>query len=325
MEDLIQRLTNKHVLCKESILDQVDPYTLFCHYSGLALTINQPVLSTVREDDTLPSFCIYYKDEDLRFYDFGRGMGGDVFHFVGERYGLTFNEVLKKINYDFELGYNGILKGTKPVVGKTQKLKPRKTLAVTSKLELSAEGKAFWETFHITEKTLTLYNIREVQTIHVDTNWFNPRSLCFAYYIGQYIKLYYPFNSKGNKFYNNYPRNYVEGYLQLPEKGKLLILTKALKDVMVFKTMGIPSVSPKGENVPIPEHMLRNLEGRFDRIITFFDPDEAGKQGARRYPYPARFLNNGVKDISDYTKAYGLVRTRNLVVQLINSINDYTR
>ena len=191
MEGLIQRLTNKHVLCKESILDQVDPYTLFCHYSGLALTINQPVLSTVREDDTLPSFCLYYRDRELRFYDFGRGTGGDIFHFVGQRYGLTFNEVLKKVNYDFELGYEGVLKRTKPIVGKIQKLKLRKTLAITSKPELSIEGKAFWDAFHITEDVLKAYKVKEVQTVHVNDNWFNPRSLCFAYYIGKYIKLYY--------------------------------------------------------------------------------------------------------------------------------------
>lgn len=320
MSNLFQRLENKHILSKDSILEQVDPYTLYCYYYGEELVINQPVISTVREDDTRPSFCLYYKNDKLKYHDYGRGIGGDIFDFVGQRYGLSFGETLKKINHDFQLGFEGELKRTAPVISREPKIKIKKRLAVTSKPSFSPEGISFWESFHIPEHILKLYNVREVAYVHVDDGWFEPRSLCFVYYIGKYLKLYYPYNLKGNKFFNNYPRNYVEGYLQLPSNGRILVITKSLKDVMTFRVMGIPSVSPKGENVPIPDFILRDLEKRFDRIITFFDPDEAGCRGAERYPYPARFLNNGVKDVSDYTKAYGLVKSRNLVAQLIHSI-----
>ncbi len=279
MEDLLQSLTNKHVLCKESVLQLVDPYTLFCHYYEAELIINQPVLSTVREDDTRPSFCIYYKNNELLYYDYGGGTGGDVFQFVGARYGLSVPDALKKINYDFQLGYEGVIKRTEPLISRIPKIKPKKQLAVTSKSGFSEEGKAFWDSFHISQDILKLYNVKEVEAIHVDENWFRPRALCFVYYIGKYIKLYYPFNPKGDKFFNNYPRNYVEGYLQLPSTGRLLILTKSLKDIMTFRAMGIISAGPKGENVSIPEHILHELERRFDRIITFVDPDKAGYTG----------------------------------------------
>ena len=320
MPDLLQRLTNEHILCKDSILEQVDPYTLYCYYYGEELVINQPVISTVREDDNRPSFCIYYKHGRLRYHDYGRGENGDIFDFIKKRYGLSFNDTLKKINHDFQLGYEGEVQRTEPVIKLTPKIKVKKELKVTSRPDFSPEGKAFWDSFHISESILNLYNVKEVEAIHIDDDWFQPSSLCFVYYIGKYLKLYYPYNAKGDKFFNNYPRNYVEGYLQLPPRGRLLILTKSLKDVMTFRVMGIPSVSPKGENVSIPEFILKDLESRFDRIITFFDPDEAGYRGAERYRYPARYLNNGVKDVSDYTKAYGLVKSRNLVAQLIHSI-----
>ena len=109
----------------------------------------------------------------------------------------------------------------------------------------------------------------------------------------------------------------VFGLKQLPKGGNVLILTKSLKDVMVFHTMGLCAVAPQSEgSSDIPEVIMEDLKLRFRYIIVNFDNDETGKAAAIRYcdkydlPYTVRielnnFNPNEVKDISDLVEKSG--------------------
>lgn len=49
----------------------------------------------------------------------------------------------------------------------------------------------------------------------------------------------------------------------LPESGDILIITKALKDVMVLYEYGIPAIAPCSENLFITEAQYNHLKERF--------------------------------------------------------------
>ena len=85
---------------------------------------------------------------------------------------------------------------------------------------------------------------------------------------------------------------------------------------MVLYEMGYEAVAPKSENTVIPVEMLSKLEAKYDKIITFFDNDL--KHKAEEYPYPLIMLPlPGPKDISDYVKANGIYKAREIINELI--------
>ena len=70
---------------------------------------------------------------------------------------------------------------------------------------------------------------------------------------------------------------------------------------------GINAIAPQGESVKPSEGVVNLLKLRFNRILLNFDPDEAGKEGAKNW------LEFGInnfnvpqeKDISDLVKIRG--------------------
>lgn len=139
--------------------------------------------------------------------------------------------------------------------------------------------------------------------------------MSFAYRIGKFYKIYAPYD-KEHKFVSSFPRNYVEGMLQLEYKQDLLIITKSLKDVMVLHELGYEAVSPKSENTVIETDILSKLEAQYKRIVVFFDNDL--KHKGDEYPYPQIQLPvNKAKDISDFIKLYGRIEAKNILKQLL--------
>lgn len=98
--------------------------------------------------------------------------------------------------------------------------------------------------------------------------------------IGSGNKGYMPYN----KFYNSkFPKvihqgiDILEGYEELPRNGKLLILGKSLKDILVQRSAGYFGSCMSGENVwNIFDRYYYELSERFEEILAWGDPDPAG-------------------------------------------------
>ena len=106
---------------------------------------------------------------------------------------------------------------------------------------------------------------------------------CYRYKEKDKFKLYRPLAKKKElKFRTNFFGGILEGYEQLPHRGKLLIVTKSRKDVMTLHSLGYNAVSVRSENTPMSENAFELLKHRFEQIILWFDPDSAGIQGASK-------------------------------------------
>lgn len=134
-------------------------------------------------------------------------------------------------------------------------------------------------------------------------------------------KCYYP-KRKEYRFLGNYPVTYIQGYKQLPDKGKICVITKSMKDVMCFYSLGVPACAPNSETQFIPENVLIELENRFENIFVLFDLDHTGisfsKKIKRKYPKLIVTLLprvDGCKDISDYYRKY----KRDKTIQMIKT------
>lgn len=292
-----------NLLDEESILDRVDAYSIYSFYIGDELEIGRAYSSPLHNDN-VPSFAMFSFNGLLFFKDHALGESGLVFKFVMLLFGYTIpNDALSKINVDFDLGLSGgnpsiTREGEVAVRSGPAKTKDKlKAIKILSKEALSQEFIDYWfKNYGITEKTLRYYNSSEPEVVQYiyskNTLVSYPKELTVAYRINTEYKLYTPFASdKRLKFLNNFPINYIEGYLQLKYIKDFLIITKAMKEVMFFREhFDWDACAGKSENTIIKRHMMLKLVQKYKYIFIFLDNDIAGQRAQLAYLKEYPFL-----------------------------------
>lgn len=140
-------------------------------------------------------------------------------------------------------------------------------------------------------------------------------------------RIYFP-KRKSYRFLSNWDSKKIQGIKQLPNEGKLLVITKSLKDTMCLYSLGIPAIAPNSETLFIPDSMYEDLKSRFKNIVVLYDNDLAGVSNMRkiRDRYGAKCMwiprSYGAKDISDFHKKYGRKKTLDLAKQAINLLKE---
>lgn len=290
----------KETLTTENILRYIDDYSMYSYYIGKELELNARYSSPLRTTDENPSFTLFKggRDSKIYFKDHARDYKGDIFQFVRllmtgcEPKKVSFIDVLKQIDTDFNLGLyteNGINKLVpKRVVSIPQK--ERYSIQITSKRINSKSFLDFWKQYDISIDTLKQYNCKEVSIIHykskVDSYRFQvyPKTLCIAYQIGGRYKLYFPHEDKKKKFQNDFPENWIEGFLQLKYNKDFVIITKSMKETMFFREhFDWDTVAGKSENTKIPPHLMKQLFDRYKKVYIWLDNDEAGIKAQASY------------------------------------------
>lgn len=69
----------------------------------------------------------------------------------------------------------------------------------------------------------------------------------------------------------------------LPKSGDYVVVTKSMKDVMVFYELGIPAIAPISENCYLTEAQHLKLVKRFKHVILFYDNDIAGVHNLNKF------------------------------------------
>lgn len=300
---------DNYVLSLSNILDRVDEYELYCHYLGFEPDIRETYSSPIRDDDTVPSFSFYNarpgpEPVEFMWKDNALNKSGTIVHLVMELYKLDYTGALKQIDVDFNLGFTKGEYIPKPrIITHRPKMKQQATIAINSKYSFSEAGRQFWSEFGISEDTLKLYQVTELQSAVINGTPVLFKGLTFGYHIAGRYKIYSPHN-KRFKFINNYDEKFVEGFHQLPKKSDTLIITKSLKDVMVLHEFGYEAISPRSETTMIPEPYFKWIDSNYSRVVILFDNDM--KHNGDKYPYPKVYIptDSGCKDISDYVKKY---------------------
>lgn len=314
----------------KEILERITEYDIFRYYVGNSFkmgTIHSPFRS-----DKRPSFDIYPSNATVRkimYKDHATGESGSCFDLVMRMYGLSFMQALALIDSDFNLGLNPNPKPIKKTMGYVgtvsgtdiSKLTARANIRVKRRPWNSTTDKDYWAQYGITVKTLKKFGVSPVVAVKVNWNWFNYRQNepVYCYYFGEYMyKIYRPLAAE-HRWASNATSDVIQGWDQLPESGDYVVITKSMKDVMVYHQLGIPAIAPQGEAIIPSKEQIQELERRFGRIISNYDYDRRGKVSANKMRRlygitPIMFDNNFKdKDASDFVKSNGLAALKQLI------------
>lgn len=323
---------------KERLFEYITPYEIYCNFIGYELEVGKFILSPIRTDKK-PTFMLFIpEDKDEVFFKDFAWVGGDVFKFVKlytiYNEGLTLNnmyEIVTHIDKKLGLGVfdpsfkNDNLNLIHKKLDKTF-FTAKRTIKFKSR-EFTDIDLNYWGSYHITKETLDFFNVRSVKKFLNDNDevifTVNQRTLTFAYVIFNKIKIYRPEDRLEFKWRNTCPGYYLQGLEQIKKletNNKKLIVTKSLKDVMVFYEFlkdEYDILAPHSETYNFTDREINWMRRKYDEVIIIFDYDLAGVSGANKlrkkdpelfkvtFVSTKRFKINGKlkvidKDISDF-------------------------
>ena len=295
---------------RDWILSKVSQEEIMVKYTGVRVVVNQKFHSPFREDNS-PS-CVYYynKAGKLLFRDFGKGRPMDAFEVACKVLRCDFSEVLKRITEDFNL-LSALNRQPKvdELLEMAKRLANEPTLitiepyTLNGSWDLDNAGQKFWHQYGVTPKTLKKYRV-----FQLNQAWCNESPVYrylstspgFAYWFGEGLyKLYFPYKDKVRFMCNT---DTIQGAQQLPDTGEHLIITKSLKDVMVFAEYGVPAIAPQSEVHPLTSEYVDELKQRFGKLTLVYDYDYTGVKNTnkmrKQFEIDYAFVD-GAKDISD--------------------------
>lgn len=332
-------LTSVFLSSKKSLATRLfecaSSYDIFCTFIGEDVKVGTVILSPIRKDSR-PTFILFVPEDkdEVYFKDFA-WIGGSVFKFVKlfalyqENIHLkTFTDIVQYIDQRMSLGLFDSSKA-KPIKRRVMDASfySSKRVIKFKSREFTERDIEYWQAYHITPETLSLFKVRSVHKLLNEMNevtWtVSMRTLTFVYIIFNKVKLYRPEEAADFKWRNTCPGHYIQGLEQMKErksKNDTLIITKSLKDVMVFYEFigdSFDIIAPHSETYIFTDAFLESLYKRYKKIIVIYDFDLAGVTGAnklrKRNPdkFSVKFVStkrikiNGKtkvidKDISDY-------------------------
>jgi hypothetical protein len=257
-----------------------------------------------------------------------------------EKYSCTYHSALKIIAKDFGYIHDTNVKRRdvhKPEIKIQPKFEGEKETFIQVEIKDFSESELkWWNSFGISEQTLKKYKIYSVKTVFLNGNIYaqsTQHSPIFGYYFGkkeniEQWRIYIP-KRKEFRFIGNVSTKTVQGYKQLPESGKMLVITKSMKDVCLLSTLGIPAVAPNSETQFVSDKMLDELRGRFKNIVLLYDSDITGVHFMNKIRKQHRDLivcmiprKYGAKDISDFYQKYGRSKTIAGIKEYINYLKN---
>jgi hypothetical protein len=278
----------------------VSSYDIYCTLIGEDIEVGKVILSPIRKDNH-PTFLLFVSEEkdEIFFKDYA-WVGGNVIKFA-QLFALyqenthlnTFVETIRYIDEKMGIGlFPGTVK--KEVVRRAdidQTYYASKRVIKFKSRDFTERDIEYWEQYHITKETLDLYNIRSVKHFlneQSEITWtVSQRTIVFAYVIYNKCKIYRPEESLEFKWRNTCPGHYIQGMEQLKTVGKKanLLITKSLKDVMVFFTFLSETyniIAPHSETYIFTDKMLKKFLDSYDRVVVVYDFDLAGVSAANR-------------------------------------------
>lgn len=333
-------------LTKDNLLTKIDSYTLFKAYCPNFVNLDDMFFSEDRKE-TSPSCCISKIGDDLLYTDFGKAgktRSLRIIDYVMYRYGLNFQNTLRKINEDFDLGLGydtsgksklgEAVKNTKHNKVNIKKLKSKPTSIIKIKSrDFDDRDFKYWESYGWKKEHLLASDIKPITHYWLTSSKCNNKLFyvpkgklvySYDYYWNKGIfrrKLYLP--NTDIHFISNVDDTVVQGKSMLPEKGDTLFITKSYKDIGPFMNIGYYAIAPNAENQFIPEQYFNKLKKDWKNIYIWFDNDDTGIKNSKLFSekYNIPYFHNDIedpKDPSDFVFNYSINKFNNYVKQKIN-------
>lgn len=322
----------KPKISKELILSRFSEEQLMEYY--LHLPVRRGLFRSPLRRDKQPT-CSFYRNNSgtLIFKDFATGQHLNVFGVVQEIFKCDYHEALRIIANDMGIVRDRELRRNP---GKINESPTKITDKEMSKIQVEVQDFTdlelkWWGKYGITLNILKKFNVYSCKHVFLNGNLLaKSQQHCpiFGYYGKKYQGLelwrcYFP-KRTSFRFITNWPSKKIQGYDQLPKEGKLLVITKSMKDCMTLYSCGISAIAPNSENLFVSDNMLSELKSRFKYIVVFYDNDRPGLHNMarirREHPelvYISIPKQYGSKDISDFYKDHGRKETLNLIKKFV--------
>lgn len=317
---------------KHYVLTRVTQEEIFSFYMRRPLNFRGKFRSPLRKDKE-PTCTISYHGDKLYFRDWAENKSLDCFDFVGRLHKCSYGATLDHIVTDMGLAGREPNKELPGVfVNGGNEVKSSKKRIRVSIQGFTRTDADYLKQFYITRRVAEYYRCFSIERVWLERRphyRYRAEDPAIGYFLGtdgsgdQRWKVYFYKRTSSSRFIGN--TNRINGWIQLPERGEVLIITKSMKDVMVLSHFGIPAIAMQSEMTMPYREIIDELRRRFTRIYTLYDFDRAGVQGAQRirnrYEIPALFLTNGrfgtrdfgAKDISDFIRDRGIDTTERLL------------
>lgn len=327
----------KPKITKELILSRFSEEQLMEYY--LHVPVKKGLFRSPLRKDRRPT-CSFYRNRSntLIFKDFATGQHLNIFGVVQEMFHCDYFEALRIIANDMGIVRDKSLQKNS---GKINEHPVRMQDKEMSKIQVEVQDFTdlelkWWGKYGITLETLKRFNVYSCKHVFLNGQLVaKSQQHCpiFGYYGKKYqgIELwrcYFP-KRTSFRFITNWPSKKIQGYDQLPKSGKLLVITKSLKDVMCLYSCGITACAPNSENLFISDAVLEELKSRFENIVVFYDNDRPGLYNMakirREHPelvYACIPKECESKDISDFYKDHGRKETLNLIKKFVLWLRD---
>lgn len=325
-------------ITKELILSRFSEEQLMEYY--LHIPVKKGLFRSPLRRDKQPT-CSFYRNKSgtLIFKDFATGQHLNVFDVVQSIFRCDYFESLRIIANDFGIVRDNTLhKNPGKINLNPIKIKDKEISKIQIEVQEFTDGELkWWGKYGISKDILKRFNVYSCKHVFLNDQLFaESQQHCpiFGYYGKKYQGLelwrcYFP-KRTSFRFITNWPSKKIQGYDQLPKKGKLLVITKSMKDSMCLYSCGITACAPNSENLFISDKVLEDLKSRFKNIVVLYDNDRPGLYNMakirREHPeltyvfIPKRY---GSKDISDFYKDHGRKETLNLIKTFILWLKEH--
>lgn len=281
----------------------VDDEEIYLYYFG-DFEIGKKYNSPFRRDPK-PSFKIDDHDGFLYWKDFGltSPKGSDAISFVQQLHNVKRKQAVSIIWRDF-------ISGSPTLPKRNRSLNISLPIDVYPR-ELKDFELSFWNQHCIEEGLLKRFGIRGVEAVykHGSLMWTStPEEPMFYYDFGGPFKVYRP--KSDFRFLGEGNGDVIEGYRQLPQTGRTLIISSSMKDTVVLSSLGYHACNPPSEtNLRRVKEKAREFNSRFSNIYILFDNDVPGIRAASSLAAktgwkPIYIPKNIAKDPADVVKKF---------------------
>jgi hypothetical protein len=323
-------------ITKEFLLSKNNEETYMTYYLGIPVKKGL-FKSPLRSDNHVTCSFFRGKSGNLYFKDFASGKCLTFEGVVMEKFGCNYSTALKIIARDFGYSHDS---APKKAVKIQPKFEEEKQTFIQAEIKDFSEAELkWWSGFGITKDILNKFKVFSCKTIFLNGNIYAQsaqHSPIYGYYFGkkenvEQWRIYMP-KRKEFRFIGNVSTKTIQGYKQLPKNGKLVVITKSMKDCLSLYSLGISAIAPNSETQFVTDKILEELKQRFKYVALLYDNDLTGVRFTNkiRKQHPELIVtmiprNTGAKDISDYYHMYGRAKTQELIKNSINYFKKHEK
>lgn len=310
-------------LTAKEILRLISSYDIYRMYVKRDFESGEPMLSPFRDEDHASFAITYSREGEWLHDDYGDSrFRGNCFQFIQQLFGITYNQALEMIDYDFQLGFRAkrgnYAKIIESYVHPTVNTR-RETVIQVKVRKWKKEELDYWRLYKLEKEDL---NQKDFQVYVPQEVWINRilyptrNKLVFCYlFQNKWWKIYSPYADKKDKWKQNVPNDQMYGLSSI-SNCKKAIVTKSVKDLLSLQKLypciaGCQNESQYAINDWNIEYLRKNAQ----EIYIAFDSDVTGKMnswyytehyGFKHLNTPDYLLAEGVKDFSGWIALEGV-------------------